>query len=530
MCLTIKITQLVNNMEKLLHIALISNIIFEPYFPPLIKQYFGGNTAIFPIPFGEHTEAEYQTQVRSADLIVVWLNIEVLFPGQFYSLEKQDLDETIALCKKLYADLTSISHVKTLWFLFEDYAIPLSAAVGHVYHDFADKLNLTLRDTLGNQVLFIDLKHLIAEVGIPNAYDSKGKYRWNAPYSKTLVEAAVREIHKQYLIEKGITKKCLVLDCDNVLWGGILSEDGIENLKLGGSGLGRVYQNFQRFVLSLYYHGVILAVCSKNDLPDVLRMFNEHSEMVLGEERIACFQVNWEDKPSNIQKIAEKLNISLDSMVFVDDSPVEIEAVKAMLPEVTTILFKRHMDYEQFSCFDLKSNISIANIDKRTETYRTNGFREELKAKYTDYADYIVALNIKIDIHEAVPIEYSRISELTQRTNKCTNGRRYTIAEIKDRIASATVKLYSVSVSDRFSNLGLVGAFEVDSNTLTLFSLSCRALGREIESKLIECIADKHRIKKIEFTSTGKNEDIKMLLMKAFPHTVLTNCESARIS
>ena len=189
--------------------------------------------------------------MTSADLIVVWLNTGTLLTGQFYSLAEQDSDDTIALCKKLYADLTGISHVKILWFLFEDYAIPLSAAVGHVYHDLADKLNLLLRDALGNQVSFVDLKHLIAEIGISNAYDSKGKYRWNAPYSKTLVEAAVREIHKQYLIQKGITKKCLILDCDNVLWGGILSEDGIENLKLGGSGLGRVYQDFQRFVLSL---------------------------------------------------------------------------------------------------------------------------------------------------------------------------------------------------------------------------------------------------------------------------------------
>ena len=122
-----------------------------------------------------------------------------------------------------------------------------------------------------------------------------------------------------------------------MLWGGILSEDRIENIKLGGNGWGRIYQDFQRFVLSLYYHGVILAICSKNDLPDVLRMFHEHSEMIMREEYIACFQVNWEDKPSNIQKIAEKLNIGLDSMVFVDDSPVEIEAVKAILPKVTTI-------------------------------------------------------------------------------------------------------------------------------------------------------------------------------------------------
>ena len=505
-------------METRLHIAVISNIIFEPHFLPLTKQYFGENTAVFPIPFGEHTEVEYQTRVTSADLIVVWLNIKTLLPGQFYSLAEQDLDETIALCKKLYADLTSISHVKILWFLFEDYELPLSATVGHVYHDFTDKLNVTLRDSLSDQVSLIDLKYLIAKVGVFNAYDRKGKYRWNAPYSKILIEAAVNEIHKQYLIEKGITKKCLVLDCDNVLWGGILSEDRIENLKLSGSGLGRVYQDFQRFVLSLYYHGVILTVCSKNDLPDVLRMFNEHSEMLLKEEHIACFQVNWEDKPSNIQKIAEKLNIGLDSVIFVDDSPVEIEAVKAMLPEVTTILFKRDMDYEQFACFNLKSNISIANIDKRNETYRTNGFREELKAKYTDYADYIAALEIKMDIHEAALIEFSRISELTQRTNKCTNGRRYTVTEIKERITSATVKLYSVSVSDRFSDLGLVGAIEVEGNALTLFSLSCRALGREVEGKMIEFISNKYQIQKIEFKKTGKNETVKMMLKEALPN------------
>ncbi len=197
-----------------------------------------------------------------------------------------------------------------------------------------------------------------------------------------------------------------------------------------------------------------------------------------------------------------------------------------MLPEVTTILFKRDMDYEQFSCFNLKSNISIANIDKRTETYRTNGFREELKAKYTDYADYIAALEIKMDIHEAAPIEFSRISELTQRTNKCTNGRRYTVTEIKERINSATVKLYSVSVSDCFSDLGLVGVIEVEGDALTLFSLSCRALGREVEEKMMEFISDKYQIQKIEFKSTSKNVALKTLLEKAFPNACLSNCEN----
>ena len=511
-------------METVLHIAVLSNIVFEPYFLPLMKCHFGDHMTISPIPYGEHTATEYQAKLADANLIVVWMNLEALLPDQFYVRTGSDFDDILVLCKKLYADLTRISHAKILWFSFEDDYLPFPVAVGYDYQPFIDKLNLTLCDAL-NGTVCIDLKRLIAEVGISNAYDAKSKYRWNAPYSKALIESAVREIHKQYLVEKGISKKCLVLDCDNVLWGGILSEDGRENLKLGGSGLGRVYQDFQRLVLWLYFHGVILAICSKNDLSDVLAMFHEHSEMILRKEDIACFQVNWEDKPSNIQKIAEKLNISLDSMVFVDDSPIEIEAVKAMLPEVTAIPFKRDMEYEQFSCFNLKSNVNIADIDKRNETYRANEFREELKAKHTDYADYIAALEIKMDIHEANPIEYSRISELTQRTNKCTNGRRYTVAEIKERVASATVKLYSVSVSDRFSDLGLVGAIEVEGDALTLFSLSCRALGREIEKKMIEFISDKYQIKKIEFESTGKNESVKTLLSESFPNATIVNRE-----
>lgn len=149
--------------------------------------------------------------------------------------------------------------------LFEDYYKQSYITQGQVYNDLIDSINKQVYDVLheNENVTFIDLKSLIAKVGTANAYDNKSKYRWNAPYSKVLIESAAREIHKQYLIEKGLTKKCLVLDCDGVLWGGIICEDGIENIKLGGSGFGRPYQDLQQFVFDLYRHGVILAVCSK---------------------------------------------------------------------------------------------------------------------------------------------------------------------------------------------------------------------------------------------------------------------------
>lgn len=530
-----EIQRSINRSDNLITIAVISNIILEPYFNVLIQSRFiDCKTNVVSINYDEYKLQENIDKFNKADYIVICLNFDQLYPNAFIdvALGKLTLESLLENVRKrwkdLYQYLKQQANASILWFGFEDYYYQYYNINGNIIwnDNLVDKLNNEIYCWLKKQDTYIDLKRLIASVSISNAYNLKGKYRWNAPYSRILIDAVVKEIHKQYLIEKGITKKCLILDCDNVLWGGILSEDGIENLKLSSNGIGRVYQDFQRFVLSLYCQGVILAVCSKNDMSDVLTMFRKHSGMILKEEHIACIHANWEDKPSNIKRISEKLNINLDSIVFVDDSPIEIEAVKAVMPDVTAILFKRDIEYKYFSCFNLRSDGNISDLEKRNGTYRTNGFREELKAKYTKHADYIKALEIKIDIHEALPIEYSRISELIQRTNKCSNGIRYTVSEIKEHVISDIIRLYSISVSDRFSDLGLVGAIEVNGNVLTLFSLSCRALGRDIENEMLNFIRERHQVNFIKYHSTGKNEAIKTLLVEAFPNASLASCEN----
>lgn len=244
----------------------------------------------------------------------------------------------------------------------------------------------------------------------------------------------------------------------------------------------------------------------------VMRVFREHSEIPLKEKHISCFMVNWENKPSNIERIAEYLNIGLDSIVFVDDSSIEIESVKSLLPEVTAIQFDKYMDYEPFSCFNLRTDYDIEEVEKRTQTYQTNGLRNELKNNSADYTEYVKSLSVVADIHKAIPAEFSRIAELTQRTNKCTNGKRYTVEDIKERATLPNVSLYSVSVSDRFSDLGLVGAMEVENDRLTLFSLSCRALGREVEQIMIDYLAANHQIKSFDFISTNKNGKLQEVL------------------
>lgn len=498
-------------------ITFITNIVFEPYLKSAVENYLGDGLGLCVIPIEEYLNTKYIEVFEKSNYIVVWLSLEALIPSLVNHMDEEDcLYNVKKLYEKMFVYLKQITTAKIIAITFEMKLQQYAAITGNVYYPYVDDLNVYVKKMGSKDIHFIDLNRIIAEIGLLNAYDDKSKYRWNAPYSKLLIEKVVKEIHKLYLIEGGSTKKCIVLDCDNVLWKGIVSEDGIGGVKLGGSGVGRYYQDFQRFLLFLYNHGVILTICSKNDKEDIINVFRTHTGMVLQEKHISWFQVNWENKPKNIIRIAQALNIGLDSIVFVDDSPIEIEAVKALIPEVTTILFDKGLKYSDFSCFNLRENANRMDIEKRTTTYQTNMKREELKASSMSYEDYIESLNIKVTIHCITPDEYARVSELTQRTNKCTNGTRYKIDEIMEHDNDNDVNLFSVYVSDCFSDLGLVGVIEIKNECIQLFSLSCRAMGREVEMYMIKHIKNRFNIKSARFCSTGKNNDIKLLLLQNF--------------
>lgn len=502
-------------------ITLLTNICFEPYWQIFMKERFSclfDDVQISSVLFEEyHGNIE---DVKFSDLVVVSLNFETFYKDLSNEISAEKVtyeaikEDCINKCRNLYLYIKSQSKAPVIWFSFEDYYSSQRNHYGALlsFQGVVDQLNLALNDMLKEDT-FIDFKRLIASVGLRTAYDTKGKYRWNAPYSRELISLMVDEIYKQHLIASGNTKKCLVLDCDNVLWGGILSEDGIEGINIDDSGLGRPFQDFQRHLLDLYYHGVILAVCSKNDEPDVLRVFREHTGMILKEEHIASFKCNWDNKPDNITDISENLNIGLDSIVFVDDSSLEIESVKTMLPQVTAILYKRDTIYDELSCFNLKRRTDLKTMNERTITYKTNTLRTKLQNNALSYEDYISSLKMIIDIHRTTEYELARVSELTQRTNKCTNGTRYTVDQIKEKIFSIDYELYTVCLSDKFSNLGVIGVVGIKHCTVDLFSLSCRALGRKVEEKMIEFCLER-KANKVCFCSTTKNETIGILFEK----------------
>ena len=499
-------------MIVLIHILLLTNTCFEPYWRLYVKECFlrvSSDIQIDSVAYEEYQNCA--ESIGTADIITVCLNFEDLYPNltNDFLLKKTTYemikDDCTCRCRELYSYIKKQGNAHIIWFGFDDYNNIQNRNYGSLllYDGLVDRINLSLRSVVKEDI-FIDFKRLIANVGIDNAYDIKSKYRWNSPYSKELISVIANEILKQYLIIIGKTKKCLVLDCDNVLWGGVLSEDGIAGIQIGESGLGRPFQDFQRYLLDLYYHGVILAVSSKNDSVDVLRVFREHTGMILKEEHIACFRCNWDNKPDNIRDISEILNIGMDSIVFVDDSTFEIESVKVLLPEVTAVLYKRDTIYDVLSCFNLKRDVDPQVVRERTNTYKTNTLRSELNKNSLSYEDYVSSLKMVVDIHEAKNYELARISDLTQRTNKCTNGRRYTLENLKKKAALDNYKLYTVYLSDRFSDLGIVGVIGIENNCLDLFSLSCRAMGRGIEEKMLHMV--EKEIDNAFFAETGKNQ------------------------
>jgi len=196
----------------------------------------------------------------------------------------------------------------------------------------------------------------------------------------------------------------------------------------------------------------------------------------------------------------------------VDDSEFEVQSVRALLPEVTSILYDRKtVAGELAECIRLSDRVSYKNVKARQNTYVTNRLREELQANCSSFEEYLESLKMKVDIHIAVETELNRISELTQRANQYTNGVRCSVDNLKDFITNGG-KLYAVYVKDKYSDLGLVGAIGINNGCLNLFVLSCRSLGRKVEDKMLDYVRE-YGIHKIIYLNTGKNNVFKSRLI-----------------
>lgn len=354
----------------------------------------------------------------------------------------------------------------------------------------------------------IDLEKLMLRVGLEGSLADREK-RWGDRYSRRLQEAAAYEAVRVYETRHGRRKKCLVLDCDGVLWGGIVSEDGPEGLILSETGKGKTYRQFQALVKRLQEHGILLAICSKNEEADVRAVFNSHTAMKLREEDIAAWSVGWQPKSVQMAELAEKLQIDPQDMVMVDDNQWELEEVRSRYPQVSGILFdlsrgERRIYEKLAEQFLLTPEDENRQNQLRVQTYADNVKRAELRQAAGSYDEFLKRLQTRMTLQPATASDLPRISDLSRRANQCTNGARYTVEELKQQLQEG-YQLQAVFVSDIYRDLGLVGCVGIrpDSGLLDLFCLSCRALGRGLEQQLLAALPPE--INRLRWADTGKN-------------------------
>jgi len=319
-------------------------------------------------------------------------------------------------------------------------------------------------------------------------------------------------------------KKCLILDLDNTIWGGILGEDGIEGIKIGGDYPGNAFSLFQQSLLELNKAGVILAICSKNDERDVLENWEKNPYLIIKKEHIAAYRINWNNKVDNIRDLVSELNIGLESIVFVDDNPSERELVKEflpmiavpdfpdqpyMLPRFSEILYK-----EYFSVYKLTEEDQV-----KTEFYKANLLRSSIQNTFVDFTDYLASLDIVITIHNANSFNIPRIAQLTQKTNQFNlTTKRYSDADIQ-KFVNNNDYVFCMSVKDKFGDSGITGVIiftksNIDKVDIDSLLLSCRILGKGIEKAFVLQILSllkKEEIKSVSanYIPTRKNEQAK---------------------
>lgn len=510
---------------------------------PLLRELFrrGGLAAeIYEAPFAA---IELEAFNPSSDLysfqpdVVVLLNSTQALRAEFFRAGAgsgfvQDMQARLkavwdAIRANTNALLIQSTYVMPYERLFGNYDLKHAGSLHDVVEEMNRQIVLAARER--NNVLVNDVNGLASWVGRRTWFDERF---WDLAKSFCATEhlpAVAKNITDISLAARGRAVKCIVLDLDNTLWGGVVGDDGVDGIQISAHGDGEAFHRFQSFLLGLKKRGILLCVCSKNEHAAAIKPFEEHPEMVLRKEDITIFVANWSNKAVNIKTIRDSLEIGYDAMLFLDDNPFERESVRAMLPQVIVPeLPEDPADYVKvLSELNLFETTAVSAEDSvRAELYRAEFDRRAASSTFSNFDEYLASLEMTIDVGRFEPRRLARISQLLQRSNQFNlTTHRYNEKECEALMQDvACVPLYA-SLCDRFGDHGLISVIVARSNPakraleITDWLMSCRVLTRGVEEYLMNYIfREAVRLKMAfvcgEFIPTAKNAMVREFFLK----------------
>jgi FkbH-like protein len=454
------------------------------------------------------------------DLIIIFWELCNIFDGFQFKSELLSDYQLERVVKKITLDIDFVfRNVQNTSLVFVNKFTSLSFSSANIknsnFDKLASRLNKVLIKRATSNIKLIDLEKVLINIGVNKALDLRYYYSSKALYTVSFFKKYVEFIRPFIVSANGLSKKAIIFDCDNTIWGGILGEDGFNGISMSTrTPSGSIFSEIQAIALSLRKQGVLIGLCSKNNYGDVIDVMRNHPDMQLKERHVSIMKINWEDKVTNLKEIAKDLSIGLDSMVFIDDSPFEVNLIKQKIPEVTVFQVPENI-YEYPKMLSTSTNLfySLSNTHEdmsRVDMYKQKEKREVFKNSFSDIEDYLSSLKLEINFHEKLLDIIPRLSQITQKTNQFNLiTRRYTEKDIESLIHDRSVKIFAFSVKDKFGDNGITGLCIVKNikekkvAKIDTLLMSCRIIGRNIEYAFFDALINALKKDKIT-TVTAK--------------------------
>lgn len=487
-------------------------------------------------PFGQIEQQAFDPNSllyqEPRDMVLILPRLEDLIPELIYRFVSHSSEQLAAALENLVGRLKkAVARIREQTgstVIISNFTAPSWLAAGTVegsltfsQSSFIQSLNNALAAAcaaIPGTVLF-DAARVAVEVGLSRWTDERMTFLAKAPLSLEAMSAFSAAFAKRLCSLHVTPKKCLVLDLDNTLWGGVLGEAGIDGIALGPDYPGNVFVDFQQRILALRDCGILLAVASKNNEADAIQALDQHPACLLHRKDFSAFQVHWEDKATSLRRIAQTLNIGIDALVFFDDNPTERAWIREQMPEVTVIdVPASPLGYAkalaECGCFDLPA--LVAEDLKRAEVYQQEAVRQEALTQAGSLDDFLKGLDMSLTVGQVDGSTLPRAVQLLGKTNQFNlTTRRHDLQQVQTMLAGGAVALW-FRVQDKFGDNGLVGILIAipGSDTVTWhldsFLMSCRVIGRRVETAMLAVleqmlIAQGGKTLTAEFIPTAKN-------------------------